>query len=199
MCGRINIQITMEEILERFSVVDNLANAWALKDYYPSEAIPMILEKDHRTLAMAKWGFGSANQKSLLINARYETLEQKPTFASLFQHQRCLIPVSSFYEWDHHQTPPPKVEVSMEPQHPFALAGLYRKTASNTYEVVIVTMAANEQMATLHERCPLILNDQEATQWVQGTLSGTALKAHWNPTIPPLHFHQDHKQTSLFG
>lgn len=72
------------------------------KDYYPSNIVPIIIDRDNKLeLKKAKWGFSTFDNK-LIINARSETLLEKPFFKKVITH-RCLIPASGFYEWDGHK------------------------------------------------------------------------------------------------
>lgn len=132
------------------------------KDYYPSNIVPIIVaQNDQLVLKKAKWGFKAFADK-LIINARSETLLEKPLFKKEVFAHRCLIPASGFYEWDEHKH---RFTFKNKKQHLMMLAGLYR-LADNHVEVVIITTKANESMLGIHERMPLLLNDAAATNWL---------------------------------
>ena len=113
----------------------------------------MLLNREGGRLAdLFRWGFPNFYRKGVIINARAETAEDKPTFRPCLEAGRCVIPSAGFYEWDADKR---KIRF-YQPGHALYMAGLYR-----VYEgkpcYVILTTAANPSVADVHDRMPLVL------------------------------------------
>lgn len=104
------------------------------------------------------WGFPKHEGSGLIINARAETLLDKPFFRESALHRRCVIPASGFYEWNRWKE---KVTFRRGDSPVLYMAGIYRE-----FHFVIVTTQANESMAPVHDRMPLILDEEEAAAWL---------------------------------
>jgi len=125
--------------------------------------------------AMLHWGlvpFWSKESKSkhILINARAEGIETKPSFRSPFRHRRCIIPASGFYEWRHDGESKQPYFVRPAEEGYFALAGIWGHWQGQDGEVMesvaIITTAANELMQPIHDRMPAILNAKSLAAWI---------------------------------
>ena len=105
-----------------------------------------------------------------LINARGETVAEKPAFRAAFKHRRCLLPASGFYEWKAEAGRKRPFEFRMADRAPFAMAGLWESWTGAGGEPVetctIVTTAANELLAPFHDRMPVILDPPACKQWL---------------------------------
>jgi putative SOS response-associated peptidase YedK len=140
-----------------------------------------------RAAAMLRWGLipsWSASDKAgtgpPLINARAETLAEKPTFRTAFRLRRCLIPADGFYEW---QQTPGGSRGKKQPYYihrpdgaPFAFAGLWERwgTGEAIESCTIVTTAANRTLRELHERMPVILAPGDYSTWLDATIEDPA-------------------------
>ena len=132
----------------------------------PTQPIPIVrLDAGKRSLALLRWGFVPAWVKdprnfSLLINARGESVLDKPSFRNAMRRRRCLIPADGFYEW-HDGTPRRPYFVRARSGGPLAFAGLWETwTGPNGEEIdsaVIVTTQANRTLAAIHGRMPVIV------------------------------------------
>lgn len=183
MCGRYTL-MTDEEYRDLEKIVEEVSRATGTPvktegDVYPTNDAPVLLNREGRRLAdLFKWGFPNFYRKGVIINARAETAEDKPTFRRCLEHGRCVIPSAGFYEWN-----PDKRKIRFyQPGHALYMAGLYR-----VYEdkpcYVILTTAANLSVADVHDRMPLVLQPDQIDPWLQD--SGTALSIlHASP--PPL-------------
>jgi putative SOS response-associated peptidase YedK len=132
-------------------------------------------EFERRKAQRANWGLvnrwaGDNRRASQCINAKAETLEQRPSFSEAFQQRRCIVPADGFYEWAG-----PKAKRQPLWIHPRAgglllLAGLYESwyPEGNQPEVTftIVTCAANAAIAEVHDRMPVVLNERAAEDWM---------------------------------
>ena len=109
-----------------------------------------------------KWGFPGFDRGKLLINARAESVKDRPTFADSFALRRCALPAAGFYEWDKKKE---KVTFKVPGSRILYLAGIYRPYGDEL-RFVVLTREANAAMAPIHDRMPLILSREEILPWV---------------------------------
>jgi len=131
------------------------------------------------------WGlvpFWSKTEKTKfpLINARAEGIETKPSFRSPFRHRRCIIPASGFYDWQHRDGNKQPFFIRPADGGYFALAGLWEHWQGGEGEVIescaIITTTANSLMATIHDRMPVILTNENLPAWIDpGTMKEDVL------------------------
>jgi putative SOS response-associated peptidase YedK len=144
----------------------------------PMQVIPVI-RLDHageRELAQVRWGLVPRWAKdpgigAKMINARAETLAEKPSFRTALKHHRCLIPADGFYEWKVSATGAKQpIHIGMKDRAPFAFAGLLERWLSPAGEVLdtctIITTRANALLSPLHERMPAIMPPAEYRRWL---------------------------------
>ena len=115
-----------------------------------------------------------------LINARAETLSEKPSFRGAYKKRRCLIPATGFYEW--HKTGDGKqaYNICREDQQLFAFAGLWEyweHDAETLYSCTIITTAANALMQPIHERMPVIIAKPHYRKWLDSHQSPSILQS----------------------
>ena len=115
---------------------------------------------------LLQWGFPGFDKGKLLINARAETVKDRPTFADSFAARRCVLPAAGFYEWDKQKE---KVIFTLPEKPILYLAGIYRPYGPEK-RFVVLTREANASMEPVHDRMPLILSKEEIAPWV-GDLS----------------------------
>lgn len=160
----------------------------------PTQLLPVIRvhpERD-RELPLLRWGLipswaKDASIGAKMINARGETVAEKPAFRAAFERRRCLVPMAGFYEWK--KTAAGKVPhfCHLLNTELFAVAGLYEwwpgKDGSEPIEsYTIITTDANEMMAKLHDRMPVILHERDYDAWLDPKNENTeALKALLKP------------------
>ncbi len=175
MCGRFNLTASGEEITEHFGL-KKIPRHELLFNIPPGQKILNVvqLEDSSRKGVYLHWGLipsWSKDRKisSHLINARSETLSEKPSFRAAFKKRRCLIPATGFYEWQ-------KTESGKHPYHIhrpdyslFALAGLWEhweNQGETVYSCTIVTTAANELMQPIHDRMPVVVERENYSIWL---------------------------------
>ncbi|HVW93410.1 MAG TPA: SOS response-associated peptidase [Devosia sp.] len=192
MCGRFVLAAEPDDIGEHFEV--EAEDFPARHNIAPTQPILAILdEHGHRASRLMRWGLVPGWVKDprdfpLLVNARAETMAGKPAFRDALNHGRCIVPASGYYEW---QAGPDKRKqpyfISRADGRPMALAGLYTIWAGPNGEevdtVATITVAANAQMAEIHDRMPAILDPGDFDAWldVRGVTGAQAL-----PLIRPL-------------
>ena len=136
------------------------------------------------------WGFPGFDKK-LIINARAEGIEDKPTFAESIQQRRCVLPASGFYEWNRHKE---KVTFT-DPDVPVIyLAGIFRPYGDED-RFVIITREANESMLPVHDRMPLMIKADQVRDWIHDP---AATEEFLHQALPQLEGKRDYEQLTLF-
>jgi putative SOS response-associated peptidase YedK len=192
MCGRFTLTVDPAELLERFhlSVADEPTTP--RYNVAPTQKVAVVLNESPERLSMVQWGFIPSWAKDpgiggQLINARAETLAEKPTFRTAFKKRRCLVLADGFYEW--HKEADGKNKTPMYARlksgEPFAMAGLWDvwKTpdGESRRTCTIITTEPNEMMAPIHNRMPVILPRDLETDWLDNSLEALALLALLKP------------------
>lgn len=152
----------------------------------PSQALPILPDDQPEELVPAVWGlvFPWGKGKSV-INARAETLMEKPSFARLFKAQRCLIPADGFYEWGNEGGRKIPYRFELKSRGVFAFAGLWdRDPAGPGRRFVIITTRPNELVATVHDRMPAILPPGREREWLDRAASADRLVQMLGPYPP---------------
>lgn len=180
MCGRMTQHLSSEEIAAIFgadAIVDLPGGRFNVA---PTQSV-MLVEEDgeRRIVTSCRWGLipsWAANLKigAQLINARAETVAEKPSFRAAFKRQRCIVPIDGFYEWQKEgASKVPHAIVSRDGQ-PLALAGLWSSwrdpsTGEDVRSFTVITTQANETMRPIHERMPVILPREAWETWLDPT------------------------------
>jgi putative SOS response-associated peptidase YedK len=168
MCGRFTLGLTADAIASAFAVEVDLALEPRL-NIAPTQPIATVIQSSqdfYRQLQLMQWGLIPSWAKDTaignkLINARSETVMEKPSFRAAFKYRRCLIPADGFYEWK-------KLERRKQPYYnhkPFAFAGLWENW-NNILTCTILTTEANERVQPIHERMPVILHPEDYDRWL---------------------------------
>lgn len=175
MCGRFALNPTEAELRAHFS----LHNSFVFKPKYniaPTQLIPVVVFDNFNRpeLVFMRWGFVPSWQKEQngtgYINARLETIADKPTFKQAFAKQRCLIPASGFYEWQliHKKKQPFFIYLKYEPL--FAMAGIWSKPSAHdvfpTCAILTQGSQPETKMAEIHERMPVIVPPSGYATWL---------------------------------
>ena len=134
------------------------------------------------------WGIEPRWGNQLLINARSESVAEKPTFRRAFQRSRCIVPASGFYDWDEvaAETPSlfgdaPKKTIkqqyafSVDDGEPFAMAGIFEKSETGDQRFVVLTCEPNGLLAQIQDRMPVILDQHDISRWLDPKASGESL------------------------
>jgi putative SOS response-associated peptidase YedK len=153
----------------------------------PSQDVPVIVEHGgERELALLQWGLVPSWSKEPkgFINARAETLQDKPSFSESFQRRRCLIPADGFFEWARAGRSKQPYYFQMKDESPFAFAGIWDRWQRNDRIITscsIITTTPNELLATIHDRMPVILTDEAQEIWLREDAKSAALKELFVP------------------
>ena len=169
MCARYRIDIDIETIKEIFEEIERRFPGVIMStgELFPTDIAP-ILTPDGP--APAKWGYKRADGKGQIINARSETADEKPTFKRSMdgtQGGRCVIPTTGFFEWtkDKHKI---KYLFELPDEQLLYMAGLY-DYIDNDLCMVVLTRQANDSVADVHDRMPVILTGDQLKLWLTET------------------------------
>jgi putative SOS response-associated peptidase YedK len=173
MCGRYQITTAPEAIRRLFGYPEQ-PNFPPRYNVAPTQPIPIVrLSEGERHFALVRWGLIPGWVKdpktfSLVINARGESVRDKPAFKNAMRYRRCLIPADGFYEWRRSDKRP--FHVRMKDGATFAFAGLWESwTGPNGEEMesaAIVTTDANRALRPIHERMPVMLEPEAYDMWL---------------------------------
>ena len=177
MCGRFTLATDPSEVNEDFQGIEFPAQFAARFNIAPTQPVLAIRNDGRQVADFLVWGLIPSWAKdptigSRLINARGETLAEKPAFRGAYKYKRCLIPADGFYEWKAQPSAKPKVPyyVQLKSRKPFAFAGLWDEWRSSDGSVVqscaIITTSPNELMASIHNRMPVILRSKDYGEWL---------------------------------
>jgi putative SOS response-associated peptidase YedK len=179
MCGRYTLTVNQDELMQRFEL-ERAEIAHAPRyNVAPTQPVAVVFNDSPKTLSAARWGLipawsRSAPSSNPLINARAETLLEKPSFRGLLKNRRCWVLCDGFYEWrknpDGTTTP---YRATLSDGGVFALAGLWDEWISPDGGALrtctVVTTEANETLAPLHHRMAVILARAYETNWLMET------------------------------
>ncbi|MEI2397820.1 SOS response-associated peptidase [Paenibacillus sp. FSL R7-0297] len=177
MCGRFTITVTLEELITHYLIDDSkLATLKPNYNVAPMHNVPAVIASDEgKRLGELRWGlvpFWAKDDKigSKMINARAETVSEKPAFKRLLKSKRCIIPADGFYEWKKDGTSKQPYRILMSDGSLFSFAGLYdtwedpegKKLSTCT----IITTTPNSLMEDIHDRMPVILRPEDEADWL---------------------------------
>lgn len=186
MCGRFGLAKKKDYLKQRFKlnkVPDDLPLRYNI---CPTDNIPVILDTSADELTFVRWGLipswsKDGSTRSLMINARAETVCEKPSFKELVAQRRCLILADAFYEWQKSAEGSIPHRIGLKSGEVFAFAGLWDLWKGGGRQIVscvIITVPANELVVPIHERMPAILGPQEEGRWLNQGPCGALLKSY---------------------
>lgn len=179
MCSRFTLQRSLDEIITELeiSLFDDIAELEPAYNLAPTCDVPVVARASNgeRKIRQLRWGLipsWAKNPKigARLINARAETVAEKPAFRDAFRSRRCLVPMSGFYEW--HKQGDIKQPYYFYPADApfFIVAGIWERWLNPDREPLdtfaILTTQANEIIAPIHDRMPLILPKSNIEDWL---------------------------------
>lgn len=201
MCGRYSLT-TPPEAMRRLFGFEGQPNLPPRYNIAPTQEAPIVRlsAEGRRELAMARWGLLPVFAKApadgaRMINARAETVAEKPAFRAAFRHRRCLVPADGFYEWQKLSDGPKPAKqpwrIGLRDGAPFAFAGLFESwrprdgaaDAPALLTFTILTTDANAAIAKIHPRMPVILANADHAAWLAPDAQPTDLHPLLHP--PP--------------
>ncbi|WP_349409492.1 SOS response-associated peptidase [Pseudalkalibacillus sp. SCS-8] len=196
MCGRFTLTAEIDLLMDWFEI-DEWASDLEFQPRYniaPSQDILAIVGYEgKRRAGFLKWGLVPfwAKDPSIgnkMINARAETVPEKPSFKHAFQKRRCIIPADGFYEWKKEGKQKQPKYIRMKDAQPFGLAGLWEKwkneNGNTIHTCTILTTEPNELMEDIHNRMPVILQKEDYSKWLEWEGEQDVLKDMMKPFDP---------------
>jgi putative SOS response-associated peptidase YedK len=182
MCGRFSQQRPASELAEIFSAEPLAEELGPRFNVAPTDpAFVVVQREERRAITAYNWGLiphwaDSPKVASRMFNARAETLTASPAFRDALLRKRCLVPVDGFYEWRREGSERQPYSIGRADGRPLVLAGLWagwRDPATETIRrtFTIVTTTPNDTMATIHDRMPVMLDDDHWHAWLDPSVS----------------------------
>ncbi|GAA0790883.1 SOS response-associated peptidase [Faecalicatena orotica] len=186
MCGRYSL-FTEEENQEIMHIVKSLNNRYpenTMKhgEIFPTNTAPILcLEENGIKPELSTWGFPRFGAKGVIINARSETADSRPMFKKSLHTRRCVVPSTGFYEWSQTGTKT-KYRFNLPNDHTLYMAGIFNEFNGEN-KFVILTTNANNSIADVHNRMPVILKKEIAEDWI---MSEEFALSYLHATMPVL-------------
>ncbi len=180
MCGRYSLTVSAEKLVNQFKAI--LPDEGFLPKYNaaPSQKLPIITDSEPGKIQLYRWGLIPHWAKDIsignkLINARAETINEKPSFRNAFRKQRCLVLADGYYEWQKTDTGKIPYRIILKNEEPFAIAGIWESWHDEADNEIrsfsIITTEANPSLTDIHNRMPVILNPDDTGKWLDKKLS----------------------------
>lgn len=186
MCGRFALKVPPRTIQEHFHLPEtpDLLPRYNIAPSQPVAVVRHLPGKSYHQLDMLRWGLIPHWAKDVkisykMINARAETLVQKPSFRAAFKKRRCLIAADGFYEWQHNGNTKQPFYVQLKKRDVLSFAGLWESWRSpdgkNIESCTIITTTPNERIKKIHDRMPVILPPEQYESWLHESASEESL------------------------
>jgi len=184
MCGRFTLSKSSEAIASAFQL-NEIPQLQPQYNIAPTQPVAVILRKPEDSelqFQQLHWGLipSWAKDPSMgarLINARAETITEKPAFRSAFRHRRCLVVADGFYEWQRQERKKQPYYFRLQNSQLFAFAGLWERWQSPDGEEIqsctILTTEANDLVRNTHDRMPVILDSKDYDLWLDAAVQNT--------------------------
>lgn len=176
MCGRYTLTITGSMLADWFGIAEGELDLVPRYNIAPTQEVLTVISDGQRNHARPmRWGLIPSWAKDIsigsrMINARAETLAEKPSFRTALRKRRCLVPADGFYEWQQTGGRKRPMRIVLRSREPFAFAGLWDTWRSPEGEAItsctIVTTSANSLMEPIHSRMPVILPRENEAAWL---------------------------------
>jgi len=185
MCGRYALKASLPEIARILGAETAMSDA-PRYNIAPTQDVPVCRTRDAqaRDLVPMRWGLVPAWSKDpanayRMINARAETVAEKPAFRSAFRRRRCLVPADGYYEWQRARPRKQPYFIHMKDGRPFCFAGLWEtwrpEEGEPLHSCAIITTEANEIGKRVHDRMPVILEPGDYDRWLDPRAEAGAL------------------------
>lgn len=173
MCGRFSLTTDEQQLNLFFELSGGSAPYVPRYNGAPTQQLAVITAEEPKRLQFFRWGLIPKWSKEMpkipIINARSETIDQKPSFKNIFKERRCLVPADGFYEWVHTGKKLP-YRFTLTDEKVFAFAGLWDSWQGPDSKILnsfsILTTEANSIMETIHDRMPVILDKHQFEPWL---------------------------------
>jgi putative SOS response-associated peptidase YedK len=174
MCGRYSL-VQTDQVAARFDIHQAQLTLLPRYNVAPSQSMPVVVRNSPNRLVEMQWGLIPSWSKEprvqfSTINARAETITKSPVFRGPFKSRRCLVPTNGFYEWQRTSQGKQPFCIRLKGDELFAFAGLYDvwldREGNELYSYTIITTAPNDLVAPIHNRMPVILQQEDEDVWL---------------------------------
>lgn len=184
MCGRATLISGIKEVEKLFglSFDNDLVASWGTNfpnyNLAPTHLLPALIREEQMKVVLLKWGLSPHWAKDSrvgykMINARAETIREKPAYKNAFQKRRCLIALDGYYEWQGKEKVPWRI--TSDDEKPFAIAGIWGSKSIEGGEELrtasIITRPALKELSHIHDRMPLTLLPETYDYWLNADFS----------------------------
>lgn len=182
MCGRFVLAASLADVIEEFGVADWAGNFSGRYNIAPGSEVAAVVHDGERKLVFLKWGLIPSWAKdpdigSRMINARAETVGEKPSFRESFRKRRCLIAASGYYEWRKSEGRKIPYYIHAQSGRLLGFAGLYdtwiAPGGAPVRTCTIITTEAAQTIRPIHDRMPLVIPKDAIPQWLDPALTDT--------------------------
>jgi len=191
MCGRYTLKTDLRALAERFGFEAGGLSCSPRYNIAPTQEVLVVVRDGQNRARLLRWGLvpswaRDAPSAQRIINARAETVAQKPAFRRALSERRCLVLADGFYEWRREGRGKVPFYITLRSREPFGFAGLWEDQRAPSGvpagSCAIITTAANTVMASIHDRMPVILAPQAESLWLDpGVASPRVLSALLGP------------------
>ncbi|WP_226003938.1 SOS response-associated peptidase [Natrinema salinisoli] len=202
MCGRYTLVVEQDDLESRFDARFRDAAFAPRYNVAPGQELPVITNEEPETFRHLEWGLVPSwadDDSGGLVNARAESVDEKPSFREAYERRRCLVPADGFYEWVETVDGKQPYRVCFEDESVFAMAGLWERWEPTTTQTgldafgggvdgnsesgpletfTIVTTEPNDLVSDLHHRMAVILDPDSERRWLSGDDPGELLEPH---------------------
>ena len=184
MCGRYSLVAEIGELAARFEFDANGLTQPPRYNIAPTQPVLAVMSGERRSASLMRWGLIPAGAKSAsaggpMINARAETVAERPSFRAALRRRRCLVLADGFYEWRRNSAGRQPMRIALASGEPFAFAGLWDTWRDPAGEPVnscaIITTEANELLRPIHDRMPVILPRELESLWLDHEMQEPAV------------------------
>jgi len=175
MCGRYTLGREPESLLDYFHIHGDVPVYHLSYNIAPTQMAPVVIQSgDERVCRLMRWGLipnwsKGPDARFTMINAKAETIDEKPAYKRPFKRQRCLVPCDGFYEWKPVGRVKQPYYIHKPDQGLLALAGIWERWEGGDAPIEsfsIITTGANTLMQTVHERMPVIIAPDDFDEWL---------------------------------
>jgi putative SOS response-associated peptidase YedK len=206
MCGRFTLTLDPGDLQDELNFDISSVDLSPRYNIAPSQPVAAVRDGNSRKVELFQWGLVPSWAKDVsigykMINARSETISEKPSFRTAFSRKRCLIPADGFYEWAQGEGGKIPYYFYMKDHKPFTFAGLWEEWQPKEGELLrtctIITCAANDVLKQYHERMPVILPADVRWLWLDPAAKVPELQSWLKPyTADQMAWHEVTKQVN---
>ena len=179
MCGRFTLTTDLDRLQERFAFRATELSYAPRYNIAPTQPVLTLIKEEEYRAGFLRWGLIPSWAKDAaigdrMINARAETVAEKPSFRRALQKRRCLVLADGFYEWRKEGKKKTPLYIALKSREPFSFAGLWETWQSPAGETIrsctIITTTPNTLMESIHNRMPVILPREAEALWLDQTI-----------------------------